>query len=143
MYAVKREKNSGEILEWNPFSYFLMSSRKGFSINGEIIKVINVVDKKLAIGPATKKVMNMYSKLVPLLTELIVSDDASGDSFREALNHIEKFRLEIKIKYREYLKRKELELMSKQLSTLKKEAEKRLLEIREEMIVSRTSGKGK
>jgi len=143
MYAVKREKNSGEILEWNPFSYFLMSSRKGFSINGEIIKVINVVDKKLAIGPATKKVMNMYSKLVPLLTELIVSDDASGDSFREALNHIEKFRLEIKIKYREYLKRKELELMSKQLSTLKKEAEKRLLEIREEMLVSRTSGKGK
>lgn len=143
MYAVKREKNSGEILEWNPFSYFLMSSRKGFSINGEIIKVINVVDKKLAIGPATKKVMNMYSKLVPLLTELIVSDDASGDSFREALNHIEKFRLEIKIKYREYLKRKELELMSKQLSTLKKEAEKRLLEIREEMIVSRTSEKGK
>ncbi|MDO5393308.1 MAG: hypothetical protein Q4F33_01800 [Mycoplasmatota bacterium] len=143
MYAVKREKNSGEILEWNPFSYFLMSSRKGFSINGEIIKVINVVDKKLAIGPATKKVMNMYSKLVPLLTELIVSDDASGDSFREALNHIEKFRLEIKIKYREYLKRKELELMSKQLSTLKKEAEKRLLEIREEMIVSRMSGKGK
>lgn len=143
MYAVKREKNSGEILEWNPFSYFLMSSRKGFSINGEIIKVINVVDKKLAIGPATKKVMNMYSKLVPLLTELIVSDDASGDSFREALNHIEKFRLEIKIKYREYLKRKELELMSKQLSTLKKEAEKRLLEIREGMIVSRTSGKGK
>lgn len=143
MYAVKRKKNSGEILEWNPFSYFLMSSRKGFSINGEIIKVINVVDKKLAIGPATKKVMNMYSKLVPLLTELIVSDDASGDSFREALNHIEKFRLEIKIKYREYLKRKELELMSKQLSTLKKEAEKRLLEIREEMLVSRTSGKGK
>lgn len=143
MYAVKREKNSGEILEWNPFSYFLMSSRKGFSINGEIIKVINVVDKKLAIGPATKKVMNMYSKLVPLLTELVVSDDASGDSFREALNHIEKFRLEIKIKYREYLKRKELELMSKQLSTLKKEAEKRLLEIREEMLVSRTSGKGK
>ncbi len=143
MYAVKREKNSGEILEWNPFSYFLMSSRKGFSINGEIIKVINVVDKKLAIGPATKKVMNMYSKLVPLLTELIVSDDASGDSFREALNHIEKFRLEIKIKYREYLKRKELELMSKQLSTLKKEAEKRLLEIREEMLVSRTSEKGK
>lgn len=143
MYAVKREKNSGEILEWNPFSYFLMSSRKGFSINGEIIKVINVVDKKLAIGPATKKVMNMYSKLVPLLTELIVSDDASGDSFREALNHIEKFRLEIKIKYRGYLKRKELELMSKQLSTLKKEAEKRLLEIREEMIVSRMSGKGK
>ena len=120
-----------------------MSSRKGFSINGEIIKVINVVDKKLAIGPATKKVMNMYSKLVPLLTELVVSDDASGDSFREALNHIEKFRLEIKIKYREYLKRKELELMSKQLSTLKKEAEKRLLEIREEMLVSRTSGKGK
>lgn len=143
MYTVKNEKWGGEIIEWNEFQGFPMTSRKGFNINGETIKVINVVDKKLANGPVTKKVMGKYSKLVPILTELIISDDESGESFREALNHIEKFRLEIKIKYRNFLKRKELELMSKQLTTLKKEAEKRLLEIREELIASKSSGKGK
>ena len=62
-------------------------------------------------------------------TELLVDDDESGDTFREALNHIEKFRLEIKIKYRNYLKQKELEMMSKQLTQLQKVANERLLEI--------------
>lgn len=143
MYTVKNKHYGGEILEWNDFQVFPMTSRKGFNINGEVIKVINVVDKKLANGPVTKKVMGKYSKLVPILTDLIVSDDDSGESFREALNHIEKFRLEIKIKYRNFLKRKELELMSKQLMTLKKEAEKRLLEIREEFVAAKSSGKGK
>lgn len=143
MYTVKKKNSGGEIIEWNEFKGFPMVSRKGFRINGEVIKVINVVDKKLANGVVTKKVMGKYSKLVPVLTELVISDDETGDAFREALNHIEKFRLEIKVKYREFLKKKELELMSKQLTTLKKEAENRLIEIREEMVASRTSGKGK
>lgn len=40
----------------------------------------------------------------------------------EVLNRIEKFREEIKIKYRKYLKRKELEQMATHLQFLKKQA---------------------
>ena len=47
---------------------------------------------------------------------------------REALNQIEKFKLIIKNKYREFLNKKELELMSKQLVKLQKAANQRLLE---------------
>ncbi len=143
MYTIKEIECSGEIIEWNEFKGFLMTSRNGFRINNEVIKKINVVSKKLASGPATKKVMKKYSALITILTDLIISDDETGDAFREALNHIEKFRLEIKVKYREFLKRKELELMSKQLATLKKEAENRLLEISEELLASKNNGKGK
>ena len=67
--------------------------------------------------------------LINLLTDLLVSDDDSGDSYREALNQIEKFRMEIKNKYRRYLKKNELEKMSKQLMTLKKEATKKIIEL--------------
>ena len=58
-------------------------------------------------------------------------DDDSGDTYREALNQIEKFRQEIKNKYRKFLKQKELETMSKKLIILQKEANKRLFEIQD------------
>ena len=59
----------------------------------------------------------------------MVSDDDSGSGIREALNEIEKFRQIIKNKYREYLTKKDLEAMSNKLTMIKKEANKRLIEI--------------
>ena len=46
----------------------------------------------------------------------------------EVLNRIEKFRQEIKYKYRSYLEKKEISLMAKQLRNLQKEAQKRYTE---------------
>lgn len=110
---------------------FLMASkRKVFKINGAEIREIKVVNKKLANPLVYKKVLQKYNILINLLTDLLVGDDDSGDSYREALNQIEKFRLEIKNKYRRYLKKNELEKMSKQLMTLKKEANKKIIELR-------------
>ena len=107
---------------------FLMASkRKVFKINGAEIREIKVVNKKLANPLVYKKVLQKYNILINLLTDLLVGDDDSGDSYREALNQIEKFRLEIKNKYRRYLKKNELEKMSKQLMTLKKEANKKII----------------
>lgn len=147
MYIIRAVKSKGEFLDKNivdDFTGFVMACRgRGFNINGEIIKNINVIEKKLARPIVTKKVLSKYEKLIPLLTELVINDDDSGDAFREALNHIEKFRLEIKNKYRDFLKKKELEMMSKQLSILKKEADKRLMEIRDSYLAMKSSGKGK
>ena len=88
------------------------------------------MNKKLANPIASKMVSEKYEKLIFYLTDLLTDDDDSGESYHEALNQIEKFRLEIKNKYREYLTRKELEKMSKQLSILQKEAIKRYEELR-------------
>lgn len=146
MYNVYPKKCSGittveEIKNIN--GYCMTSKGRGFTIYDSFITNIVVVNRKLGYGVVTKKVLDKYYKLIALLTELLVSDDDSGESFREALNHIEKFRLEIKIKYREFLKKKELELMSKQLVALKKEAEKRLIEINDSYMEMKSSGKGR
>lgn len=123
---------------------FMMTSRKaGFKINNQVIKDVKVVAKDLASPLVSKKIINKYNKLIAILTELLISDDDTGDTFREALNRIEKFRLEIKNKYRNYLKQKELEMMSKQLMALKKEADMRLLEIQDSYIMSKDNGKSR
>lgn len=146
MYSLLEVKKKGKVKpkkSIKELSGFMMTSKKGFTICEVLIKDLEIMNKNLANGVVSKQVLKKYNKLIPLLTELLISDDDSGDSFREALNHIEKFRLEIKNKYREFLKRKELEMMSKQLTLLKKEADRRMLEIHDAYLTMKTSGKGK
>lgn len=146
MYSLLEVKKKGKVKpkkSIKEFSGFMMTSKKGFTVCEVLVKNLEIMNKNLANGVVTKQVLKKYNKLIPLLTELLISDDDSGDSFREALNHIEKFRLEIKNKYREFLKRKELEMMSKQLTLLKKEADRRMIEIHDAYLAMKTSGKGK
>ena len=136
MYSVIEKENiKGKIEEISIDSSFLMgSSNRTYKINGSEVRSIKISSRSLATPMVTELVMKKYHKLIAFLTELMVDDDDSGDAMREALNQIEKFRLEIKNKYRDFLKKKELELMSKQLMLLQKEATERYMEIRNSFI---------
>jgi len=135
MYSINNKKFKGKINEIVEFNGFAMASaRKAFNINGCEIKNILVMNRELANPLASKKVIKQYKKLINYLTQLLIdADDDDGDSYREALNQIEKFRLIIKNKYRDFLKKKELEMMSKQLKILQKEAQNRFYELQNSM----------
>ncbi len=146
MYSVSNKNaNRGTIIdktEMIDMDGFLMSSRnRSFQIGGSEIRQVKVVNKELAHPLVCKQVFKKYNRLIAILTELLVDDDDSGDNYREALNQIEKFRLEIKNKYRKFLKQKELEVMSKQLVALQREAKIRLMEIQRSYENSFHSGK--
>ncbi len=146
MYSLLKVKRKGKVKRKKALKElkgFMMTSKRGFTVCDCLVKDLEILNKKLANGVVTKQVLKKYNKLIALLTELLISDDESGDSFREALNHIEKFRLEVKVKYREFLKKKELEMMSKQLMLLKKEADRRMIEIHDAYMAMKSSGKGK
>ncbi len=144
MYSVSKKKNTKKIDTYEILNLdgFLMSTKNGFKIHDQVIQNIRIVDADIAHGIVIDKVMKRYNKLISYLTDVLTSDDDSGDALCEALNQIERFRLEIKNKYRNYLKKKELEKMSKQLMRLKKETENQLLEIQESR-VKLTNGKGR
>lgn len=135
MYSVVlKYKNKNKLNDkseiMNLKGFMMASKNKIFKINDCKIKDIKVYDKKLANPLVSKKVNKKFTKLINYLTDLLVDDnDDSSESLQEVLNQIEKFRLEIKVKYREYLNQLELEKMSKQLITLQKEAKKRILEL--------------
>ena len=144
MYSVSKKTNGKLIDTYEVLNLdgFLMSTKNGFKIHDQVIQNIRIIDADIAHGIVIDKVMKRYNKLIAYLTEVLTSDDDSGDALCEALNQIERFRLEIKNKYRNYLKQKELEKMSRQLMRLKKETENQLLEIQENR-VKLTNGKGR
>ena len=134
MYSVdNKKKNKNKLVdktELIELDGFMMGSKnKIYKINGNEVRDIKVMDTNLASSLVKQQVAKKYEKLIAYLTDLLVDDDDSGDTYREALNQIEKFRQEIKNKYRKFLKQKELEMMSKKLVVLQKEANKRLFEI--------------
>ncbi|MBR5370393.1 MAG: hypothetical protein IK137_03730 [Bacilli bacterium] len=135
MYSVdNKTKNKNKLIDKTEIieldGFMMGSKNKVYKIDGNDIRDIRVVDKKLASALVVKQVSIKYDKLIKYLTEVLVEDDDdSGDTYREALNQIEKFRQEIKNKYRAFLQQKQLEMMSKKLIILQKEANKRLFEI--------------
>ncbi len=102
---------------------------RSYKIDTVIIKNLEIYDKKLAHPIAVIQVKKKYENLMKILPDLLISDDDSGESIRHALNEIERFRQIIKNKYREYLKEKDLKLMSSQLKVLQHEAKSKYLEI--------------
>lgn len=113
-----------------PSGYPMASKNHKFVVSDMEVKNILVIDEEMISTLISKKVKAKYDKLIKTLTELLISDDETGSCFREALNLIEKFRLEIKNKYRYYLKEKELRTMANKLKTMQQIALQKEIEIK-------------
>ena len=150
MYSISRKKVVKKKWKFKDFEslcnldgFLMPSSRNGFNICNQKITYINVVDIELAKPIVRKFVSTKYKKLIKTLTELLISDDDSGDTFRLALDKIEKFRMEVKNKYRRFLEQKELEIMAKQFSALQKQAKLEFAELQNNLLSMNEMGKGK
>lgn len=150
MYSVNKKKRFEQtysfisVNELERLDSFLMPSRQGgFVILGQNIKTIRIFNVEFARVMVTRLVDKKYKKLVSFVTELLISDDDTGDTFRLALTEMEKFRQEIKNKYRVFLEQEELNLMAKQLSTLQKEAKNLFAELQSSFVNSKSGGKNR
>ena len=146
MYQVTKKKMKMNNVEFSEqfYGFPMGSAKKIFVIKNSNIKNIIVINSKLVHPLVEKKVSKEYQKLISILMELLTSDDDTGESLRETLNRIEKFRQEIKNKYRYFLKKKELEEMGKQLKLFQREAQIRFIELQNAIYeMSLQQGKGK
>lgn len=137
MYIVKHNSNNLNNktitkLDFVNLDGFVMPSKnKYFLINSERITDIKIIDETLIVTIISKKVKRKYQRLIKELTNLFIEEnDDEGSAMHQVLDKIEKFRQEIKFKYRSYLDKKELERMAKQLRTFQNEAQKRFVELK-------------
>lgn len=129
MYFLNRKKMKDIVDDLYLSGVMFGIENRSYKIDTVIIKNLEIYDKKLAHPIAVMQVKKKYEKLMNILPDLLISDDDSGESIRSALNEIERFRQIIKNKYREYLKEKDLKLMSSQLKVLQREAKSKYLEM--------------
>ena len=128
-YLVVKTKDKKEIvyMEYDKLTGYDITpkNQKTFADCIQVNKMI-LIQPSLIEKLVHKKVDRHFKRLLMLVTMLLEADDDTGTSLRECLNEVEKFRLEIKNKYREYLTKEELNLMAKKLMILNEEAKMRL-----------------
>lgn len=110
------------------------------NISGHDISNFLLVDDDLKCSFISKIVSARYNKLISDAIDDLTGDDDDGAV--RVLDHIERFRKQVKNKYREYLNEKELKKMSNKLQLLKKKALKQL-EIKNQYLKEISHGKGK
>lgn len=128
-YSKKKTHSSIDEIKLIDIDGFLMKSKKGYKVKGEVVNNIKVVNTKLANFPIEYELMKKYDKLCEKLVDLLADDDDTGDSYREALNQIERFKVELRNKYLAYVDKKKAHNMSVILKEMKLKAEGKLLEM--------------
>lgn len=74
-----------------------------------------------------KKLVRKLNYYLKYILELLNDDSASGDTIREALNDLTRYKSIVEYKYQQYLDEKFLEQFMRQMDTLEKELKMRLL----------------
>lgn len=129
MFSIIKKKIKGNVEQINEDGFIMGRKNAIFEVNDSKVKNIMICNKYLANPVVYVKVNSLYKKLINLLTDLLTEDDGSGNGYREALNQIERFRMVIKNKYRDYLFKEDLEKMSKKLVIIQKEAKNKIVEL--------------
>ncbi len=110
--------------------YIMHAKNKYIIIEDEKISHIKVINKVLIRSVVAEIVDKKFKRLISEITELFISEDEDAEgSMNEVLNRIEKFRQEIKNRYRYYLKEEQLKKMGNQLKKLQKEAKRKQEEL--------------
>ena len=128
-YLIVKNKNDKTItyFEYDKMEGYDLSPKKGVKIEDAInVNKVVIINPSLANKVAKKKVDIKFRKLLQLLNIVFESDDDTGTAYREGLNEISKFRLELLTKYKKHLEEEQFELTEKKLGLLEHELKIRL-----------------
>lgn len=139
-YLVVKKKDSKELtyFEYDKLEGYDVTPKKNkpFQDSIQVNKMI-LINESLIQKMIQKKLNKRFQKLLCDVNLLFESDDETGTGLREVLNQLERFKMEVKNKYRKYMEKEELLLLGKKLSILQNEAKLRLYYLENEDILEK------
>lgn len=144
-YLVVKDKDKKEIIymEYDKLEGMDITPKKKTRFEDLIqVNKLVLIQPTLIEKLVHKKVDRHFKRLLKLVTVILDTDDDTGTALREGLNEIEKFRLEIKNNYREYMTKEELHMLAKKLTILQEELKQKIF-ITENIITNQKAGKSR
>lgn len=90
------------------------------------VNKVVIINPTLVSKVAKKKVDIKFKKLLQLLNIVFETDDETGTAYREALDEVNRLRMEVINKYKKQLEKEEFETIEKKLKILETELKVRL-----------------
>ena len=144
-YLVVKKKNTQEIvyMEYDKLEGYEMTpkNKKPFEDSIHVNRMI-IIQPTLIEGLVHRQVRQRFEKLLRFIALMYETEDDSGTTIQEVLNEIERFRIEVKNKYRAYMAKEELHLLAKKLILLQNEAKLRLDTLQNQLLQEK-SGKSR
>ena len=94
----------------------------------ECLGIIKIYDKKLITRAIKKNFDNRFKKILELMIKIDEEDD-SGEGYLLLLDETDKFKKELMSKYRDFLRKEQLDFLNRKIELLEKEMKNKLLAI--------------
>ena len=128
------KKNNNEIiyLDYNKLKGFDFSPKNKIKYDGIVVNKMVIIKPSMIEKVLKRKIKNKLDLYLKLIVRFIESEDSdSGESIREALNDLTRYKSIIAHKYRKYLDEKYLKLLLKKIVILEYELNSKLMAINE------------
>lgn len=128
------KKNNNEIiyLDYNKLKGFDFSPKNKIKYDGIVVNKMVIIKPSMIEKVLKRKIKNKLDLYLKLIVRFIESEDSdSGESIREALNDLTRYKSIIAHKYRKYLDEKYLRLLLKKIVILEYELNSKLMAINE------------
>lgn len=128
-YLIVKKKDDKAVtyFEYDKMDGYDLSPKKGMKIEDAInVNKIVIINPSLANKVASKKLDLKFRKLVKLLNVVFESDDDTGTAYHQALDEVNKLRMELINKYKKHLEDEQYDLMDKKLGIIEHELKVRL-----------------
>ena len=126
------KKNNNEIiyLDYNKLKGFDFSPKNKIKYEGIVVNKMVIIKPSMIEKVLKRKIKNKLDLYLKLIVRFIESEDSdSGESIREALNDLTRYKSIIAHKYRKYLDEKYLKLLLKKIVILEYELNSKLVNL--------------
>ena len=128
-YYINRNNPNKEIiyLDYNKLNGFNFSPKNKIKYDGIVVNKMVIIKPSMIEKILKRKIKNKLNLYLKLIIKFIESDDSdNGESLREALNDLTRYKSIISHKYMKYLDEKYLKLLLKKISILEYELNSKL-----------------
>lgn len=121
------------LIDYDKFKGFKFLPKNRVKYDGITVNKMVVIKPSMIEKVLRRKIKNKLDLYLKLIIKFVESDDSSnGDTLREALNDLTRYKSIINHKYKKYLDEKYLQILLKKIAILEYELNKRLLYLEEE-----------
>lgn len=131
-YYVCKKGNDRQIvyLDYNKLKGFGFSPKNNVKYDGIVVNKMVIIKPSMIEKVLRRKIKRKLDLYLKLIIKFIESEDSSnGDSLKEALNDLSRYKNIIEYKYKKYLDEKYLKILFKKISLLEYELNSKLISI--------------